>query len=87
MKESETDSGAAADLNALERWDGNSRVQIGASAARLPYRIQKQYLGELTDGLTLSELENMARFAGGDFALELKGERLHMFRVLVREVR
>ncbi len=65
MKESETNSGAAA----------------------IPYRIDKQYLGECTDDLTLTELTDMAKFAGGDFALELMGEKLHLFRLLVREVR
>lgn len=57
-----------------------------SGAAAIPYRIEKKYLGEVEDELSISEMEDAARFAGGDFALELKGERLHLFRVIVRDV-
>jgi len=49
--------------------------------------IRQEYLGELDENATLADLEDCCGFAGGDFALELKGEKLHLFRVLVREVR
>lgn len=48
-------------------------------------KISQEYLGELDDGATLADMEDCCRFAGGDFALELRGEKLHLFRVLVRE--
>jgi hypothetical protein len=49
------------------------------------YRITQHYLGEVGGSVSQEELDNAVRFAGGDFALELKGNALNLFRVIVQE--
>lgn len=61
--------------------------ESNSGAAAIPYRIVKHYLGKIEDTITQDDLEAVTKFAGGDFALELKGEKLHLFRVVTREVR
>lgn len=46
-------------------------------------RIKKQYLGTIGENETIDDVEGACYFAGGDFALELRGDRLHLFRVMI----
>lgn len=48
-------------------------------------RIQQVHISKIPDNQTLLEVENYARFRGGDYAIELRGEALHIFRVHVQE--
>ncbi len=48
--------------------------------------ITQTHLGRIGDDETIEEVEELCKFAGGDYAIELRGKTLHMFRVQVREV-
>jgi len=45
--------------------------------------IEIRYLGEIVEIMTIDDVESCCAFAGGDFALELRGAKLHIFRILV----
>lgn len=45
-------------------------------------RIEKRYLGTIGEKETIDDVEGACAFAGGDFALELRGKKLHIFRIM-----
>jgi hypothetical protein len=44
--------------------------------------IKKRYLGEIEENKTIDEIESCCDFVGGDFAFELRGAKLHIFRII-----
>ncbi len=49
--------------------------------------IQQTHLGVVGSDATIDDVELIAEDFGGDYAIELRGQTLHIFRVRVREVR
>lgn len=47
--------------------------------------IRQVHIDKVPDDQTLLEVENYAQLKGGDYALELKGGALHLFRVRVQK--
>jgi hypothetical protein len=45
-------------------------------------QIQQTYIGDIGEKETIDEVEGACAFAGGDFALELRGDSLHIFRIM-----
>lgn len=61
-----------------------NETETNSGGAAIPYSIKKQYLGEIGDKETIDEVEGACHFSGGDFALELLGGKLYIFRITTR---
>lgn len=64
----------------------NETKETDSGAGALPYRIEKRYIGSLSDCVRTEYLEEYCRMMHCDIALELRGINLEAFAIRVYDV-